>query len=163
MSVHWSFIAMYSLSSSGSIASRHKRKFIPIMNINHEIMRYNYDLAVLIGFQGLASHWADSLPISPLASWRLRPASRARSDWLKPLKQVLNPTKTTPISKPRSGLVTLFATWQKGLTVFNLPVHVLTTLQTYKKNFECNSQGQKVSSTSFLLETCRWLLDASRL
>ena len=34
---------------------------------------------------------------------------------IKPLKQVYNPTKTTPISKSTSGLVTVFSTWQNQL------------------------------------------------
>ena len=58
------------------------------------------------------------IPIHPQRSdddLLLKLASWALSALLKPLKQVYNPTNTTPIFKSRSGLVRLFATWQEAL------------------------------------------------
>ena len=60
---------------------------------------------------------SQSLPISPHASWRLGPARRAHNAWLKPLKQVLNPTKTTPFPSPGVGWYPFCypVTWREGL------------------------------------------------
>ena len=52
------------------------------------------------------------LAIVPLETWRF---GLARRGWLKPLKQLYNTKKTTPISESRRGLVTLLATWLEAL------------------------------------------------
>ena len=52
------------------------------------------------------------LAVGQLENCRLGLARRAR---LKPLKQLYNCTKASPISESRRRLVTRFATWREGL------------------------------------------------